>query len=239
MTTEDYRPPRILAIGIGIALFVILLGAVCSLSQGIKWAGSVLLIIPERLGLVRTVKPAEVFRFDMTQTPARVRFPTAGDYQVYTSDYDLLVISDTLAQADEPPWLTVTSAGDGSAVSLSHISRGLLPYDTPHAPGRPVIEVGIPEPGEYLLDYPTRPAEISLVPDYVTGKEAVIYAAFAVQILIAATPFAILLYRREQRLLRRLRDARGQSTRRFEKIRRVARDADAQRRGDDGSAPVA
>jgi hypothetical protein len=228
MSKEGFRPPRLLTIGLGIALFILFLIALCSLSQGVKWAGSVLLFIPERLGLVRTVQPSEVFEFDMTRSPAQVKFTRAGLYQVYTSDYDLLVISDQLAQSDSAPWITVTDAVSGKPATVTHITRGLLPYDTPHASGRPVIEVEIPEAGDYLLDYPTRQAEISMVPDYVTGHEALINTAFAAQFLILALPFAVLLYRREQRTWEQSRAERARSIEQFAKIRRLARGQDAQ-----------
>jgi hypothetical protein len=236
MTKEGFRPPRLLTIVLGIAVFILFLIALCSLSQGVKWAGSVLLFIPERLGLVRTVRPAEVFEFDIARSPVQVTFTRAGLYQVYTSDYDLLVISDQLAQSGSPPWITITEAGSGAPVVVTHITRGLLPYDTPYAAGRPVIEVQVPEPGDYVLDYPTRPAEISMVPDYVTGHEALIYAAFAVQLLILALPPAILLYRREQRMRQRTHEQRVRSVEQFERIRRLARGRDVEDDDREGSS---
>jgi hypothetical protein len=237
MTKESFRPPRLLTIGLGIALFALFLIALCSLSQGVKWAGSVLLFIPERLGLVHTVHPAEVFEFDMTRSPAQLTFTRAGLYQVYTSDYDLLVISDQLAQSGSPPWITVTKAGSDAPVAVTYITRGLLPYDTPHASGRPVLEFQIPEPGNYALDYPTRQAEMSMVPDYVTGNEALIYTTFAAQLLILALPVAILLYRREQRAWQRSHEERVRSIKQFEKIRRLARGRDAESDDATGSSP--
>jgi hypothetical protein len=237
MTKASFRPPRLLSIGLGIAVFILFLIALCSLSQGVKWAGSVLLFIPERLGVVRTVRPAEVFKFDMTRSPAQVTFTRAGLYQVYTSDYDLLVISDQLAQSGSPPWVTITEVGSDAPIVVTYITRGLLPYDTPYASGRPVLEVQIPERGDYLLDYPTRPAEVSMVPDYVTGREALIYAAFAVQLLILALPFAILLYRREQRTWRQSHEDRARSIKQFEKIRRLARGQDAESNETKGPSP--
>ena len=231
MAKEGYRPPRIRTIALGIAIFVLFLIAVCSLSQGVKWAGSALLFLPERLGLVRTARPAEIFTFDISHSPSQVEFARAGLYQVYTSDYDLLVISDQLAKADAPPWVTVTGAQGGAPVPVSHITRGLLPYDTPYAPGRPVIEVDIPEPGKYVLDYPTRRAVISMVPDYVTGHEALITICYAVQLLILVLPVALLLYRRELRLLRITHEKRVRSIEKFEKIRRLARGQRAEGNG--------
>lgn len=228
MTKESFRPLRLLTIGLGIAVFVLLLIALCSLSQGVKWAGSVLLLIPERVGLVRTVRPAEVFEFDMTQSPEQIRFARAGLYQVYTSDYDLLVTSDQLAQSGSPSGITVTKAGSDAPMVVTHITRGLLPYDTPHASGRPVPEVQIPEPGDYVLDYRTRPAGMSMVPDYVTEHEALIYTAFAIELQILALPVAILVYRREQRTWQQSHEKRVRSVEQFKKIRRLARGHDAE-----------
>ncbi len=86
------------------------------------------------------------------------------------------------------------------------------------------------EPGSYILDYPTRGATMSLAPDYATGHEGVIYAAFAVQVLILALPFGLALFRREQRTWALVRAKRRQSVEQFEKLRNLTRGADS---GDD------
>ena len=228
MTTESYRPAGFRSIGIGIAVFVILLLAVCSLSQGVKWFGSVLLFLPDRLGVVRTVRPGEVLELEMSKSPTQLTFTRAGLYQVYTSDYDLLVISDLLAASDAPPWVTVTHVAGGPPVRVTYIERGLLPFDTPHASGRPVLEIEISDPGAYVLDYPTRKATMSLAPDYATGHESLIYGAFAIQILILALPFGRLFLRREQHTRQLVRAKRRQSLEQFEKLRSLARGPDSE-----------
>jgi hypothetical protein len=230
MTPQRYQPARLRSIGLGIAVFVVILLALCSLSQGVKWTGTVLLFIPERLGLVRTVRPGEVLNIAMDRSPTQVTFARAGLYQVYTSDYDLLVISDELARSDSPPWVTITRAEGGTPADITHIKRGLLPFDTPHVAGRPVLEIEILEPGSYILDYPTRGATMSLAPDYATGHEGMIYAAFAVQFLILALPFGLALFRREQHTWELVRAKRRQSVEQFEKLRNLTRGADS---GDD------
>jgi hypothetical protein len=230
MTTESYRPARLRTIGLGIAAFAVILLALCSLSQGVKWVGSVLLFLPERLGLVRTVRPGEVLDLEMSRSPTQVTFARAGRYQVYTADYDLLVISDQLARSDSPPWVAITPADSEPPVLVTYIQRGLLPFDTPYASGRPVLEIEIPEPGAYILDYPTRGATMSLAPDYAGGHEGLIYAAIGAQILILALPFGLVFLRREQRTRQLLRAKRRQSVEQFEKLRRLTREPDA---GDD------
>jgi len=230
MSTQRYQPARLRSIGLGIAVFVVILLALCSLSQGVKWAGTVLLFVPERLGMVRTVRPGEVLDIAMSRSPTQVTFARAGLYQVYTSDYDLLVISDELARSDSPPWVTITRAESGTPVDITYIQRGLLPFDTPHVAGRPVLEIAIAEPGSYILDYPTRGATMSLAPDYATGHEGMIYTAFAVQILILALPFGLAFFRREQHTRELLRAKRRQSVEQFEKLRNLTRGPDS---GDD------
>jgi hypothetical protein len=129
MTKASFQSPRLLTIGLGIAVFVLLLIALCSLSRGIKGAGSVLLFIPERL--VHTVHPAEVFEFDRNRSPSQVAFTRGGLYQVYTSDDDLLVISDQLAQSDAPPWITIAKAGSDAPV-VGHVHHaGVAPVRYP------------------------------------------------------------------------------------------------------------
>lgn len=226
MTTESYRPARLRTIGLGIAVFVLGLIVVCSLSQGVKWTGAALLFVPERLGLVRTVRPAEVLVLDMRQSPVQVAFSRPGRYQLYTSDYDLLVIAAELARSDAPPWVTITNAKTGAAVTVTHIERGLLPFDTPYASGRPVLGVEIPKSGAYLLDFPARPATISIVPDYTTGHEGMIYTAFAAEVILLSLPFVVALYRRERRLRGYLRERRRHSQQQFDKIRRLAQGQD-------------
>jgi hypothetical protein len=227
MATEGYRPARLRTIALGIAVFVLALIVVCSLSQGVKWTGAVLLFLPDRLGLVHTVRPAEVLVLDLRHSPAQVAFSRAGRYQLYTSDYDLLVIAAELARSGAPAWVTITDAKTGAPVTVTHIERGLLPFDTPHASGRPVLGVEIPEPGAYFMDFPTRQATLSVVPDYITGHEGVMYAAFAVEVLLLSLPFAVALYRREMRLRVYLRERRRHSQQQFEKIRRLAQGQDA------------
>ena len=226
MKSESYRPPRIRTIGLGIGLFVVLLILICSLSQGVKWAGAALLFLPERLGLAEPVHRAEVTPLDMQISPLQVSFPDAQAYHVYTSDYELLVISDEIARSEAPAWLTVKRSGTDSRVRVTILTRGLRPYDSPWAAGRPVLAMQIEEAGSYILDFPTRKATMTIVPDRTTGREVVIYTAFAVQLALLAAPFAIALYRRELRLRGLLRARRRSSQEKFARIRDLAQPSD-------------
>lgn len=227
MTTDKYRAPQFRSIGLGIGLFLILLTLVCSLSQGVKWAGKVLSFIPESLGWITTVHRAEVVPLEMKVSPIQVTFPRADAYQIYTSDYDLLVISDVLAQSDAAPWIRATPAEGDSPVPITFVERGLMPYDTPFASGRPVMILHIPEAGTYALDFPTRQAIMTLVPDRTTGREGSFLALYAAQLLVVAAPFAVALYRREIRLRGSLRARRRSSQEKFERIRELGQDPEA------------
>lgn len=226
MASESYRPPRVRTIGLGIGLFVVLLILVCSLSQGVKWAGAALLFLPERLGLAEPVHRAEVTPLDMQSSPLQVSFPVAQAYHIYTSDYELLVISDELARSEAPAWLTATRSGTGSRVRVTIIGRGLMPYDSPLAAGRPALAMQIEEAGSYVLDFPTRKATMTIVPDRTTGREVAIFTAFGVQLAALAAPFAVALYRRELRLRGLLRARRRSSQEKFARIRDLARPPD-------------
>lgn len=223
MANESYRPPRVGTIGLGIGLFVVLLILVCSLSQGVKWAGAALLFLPERLGLAEPVHRAEITPLDMQISPLQVSFAYAQAYHIYTSDYDLLVISDVLAQSDAPAWLTVIQSGTDARVQVTILGRGLMPYDSPLAAGRPVLAMQIEEAGSYILDFPTRKATMTIVPDRTTGREAAILTTFAVQLAVLAAPLAVALYRRELRLRGLLRASRRSSREKFARIRDLGR----------------
>ena len=67
---------------------------------------------------------------------------------------------------------------------------------------------------------------MSVVPDYTTGHEGVLYASLGAEVILLSLPFAIALYRREMRLRGDLRDRRRHSQEQFEKIRRLAQGQD-------------
>jgi hypothetical protein len=199
MAETSYQPPKIRAIIIGIIGFVVLLAVLCSLSGVVKSVGAVLLFFPSRLGVVKQVLPDEILTVDMSTNPTTVMIFKAGRYAVYTDDYDLLMIADQLSQSHGAPWLNVKFQATGEKIPLANVSRGLLPYDTPFAKGRPVFTFEITSPGRYELMHPARKINIYLVPDYTTGKEKTIYMAYAAQILVLLIPVGILYYRYDRR----------------------------------------
>jgi hypothetical protein len=184
MTHTDYRDPKIRSIVLGIALFAVFLVAVCSLPQVVKTIGAGLLYLPSRLGLVEMVRRDQVQAFDMRTDPPRVEIPQAGRYAVYTDDYDLLVMTDEINRAGAEPWLVLTDPATNADIHVAGVERGLMPYDSPFAAGRPVFTFVIAEPGLYAMVFPRREASFSVLPDTTTGKERTILLAYAVELAI-------------------------------------------------------
>jgi hypothetical protein len=204
MTDFAYRPPQFRSILIGIALVVILLVLLCSLSQAVKWIGAAFLFLPDRLGLVRMVTAEEAIPVDLASQSNSVRFPAAGRYALFVADYDLLKLTDDMSAAGASPWLTITSVGTGARLPIEYVTRGLVPYDTPVVPGRPVLAVQVSEAGEYVLVHTVRRVTIWIVPDYTTGNESRILAVIAAQVLILLIILGSVYIRRQQQRQERL-----------------------------------
>lgn len=197
MPSSTYHSPRLRDILLGVLLFVIILGVFCSLPDIVKRTGDAMLLVPEQLGLVRRVYIDEVRTVDlMTPPPVTLAFPQPGRYAVYTINQQILMLTDTMLDEQTRPWLQVVSSSGNSSANVNFVDRGLRPYDTPHAEGRPIFTFVIRQPGGYKLVFPNRLGIISIVPDYTTGKERTIFAVYLLEILAAALAFAALYYRR-------------------------------------------
>ncbi len=206
MSDQRYQPPSFRNIIIANAIFLILLGSLCTFPNTVKWVGDVLLYIPSQLGLVRRVMPGEVRTIDLrTTSAASLEITAPGQYTVFADSEELLMIN-TLSRENAWSWLDITSRTTGGPVKVFPVARGIRPYDTPFAEGRPIFVFRINAPGSYEVAYPTRYAFISVVPDYTTGKEQVIVLAYVIQIGILLAPWGIAYYRRYQRQRTRIKD---------------------------------
>jgi hypothetical protein len=195
MTDQNYQPPRIRSIVIGILLFMVLLYSLLTLSGTMKQVGNVFLYIPSQLGLIQRVLPEEVHTIDLrTTSPTVLDFTSPGRYAIYTGDYDLLMLN----ILNGPPWLQVTSQSTREQIPIISIGRGARPYDTPLAAGRPIFAFDITVPGTYEIAYHFRYASIAIVPDYTTGKELVMVLAFIAQIFILLIILGIVYNLRNQ-----------------------------------------
>jgi len=196
MSMTKFQPPRLRNIIAGIVAFVALLLLLGGLSTVVKLLGVPFLYIPSKLGLTTLVAREDVQTLDLASSPTLLEIAKPGQYEVFAADYDLLVITDQLLAAGKEPWLSVKSQRTGKPVAVSFVKRGLRPYDTPFAKGRPIFTFAIKTPGKYVLTHITRKAIISVVPDYTTGKEKLLVLAYYLQIALIVVPLGIFYYRR-------------------------------------------
>jgi hypothetical protein len=182
---------------LGILLFVAFLLTICTLSEVTKFAGWPFLYLPSRLGILPQAERADTLALPLNKAPSTLEFTRTGRYAVYAIDYDLLQITDMLAEKDAEPWLRL-QAPDGQEIHLNYVRRGLRPYDTPFLQGRPIFSFKIDQPGVYTLIHPARPVSIGLTPDYTTGHEKLIVFLFVAQFAILAWPL-FLFFRRQSR----------------------------------------
>jgi hypothetical protein len=180
---------------LGVLVVVTLIVFLCSASVIVKWAGTTFLVLPRVVGLLESVRGDEIVALPMDSSPTAVGFPRAERYQVYTSDLELLEIAASLHASDATPWLVVQRVETGETVAVSFVGRGLMPYDDPRAPGRPILAFQIAQPGTYALSHPRRELTVSLVPDRTTGKEVFIALACLAQAALLAVPFALIFGR--------------------------------------------
>jgi hypothetical protein len=106
-------------------------------------------------------------------------------------------------------WLSVKAHTTGETIKVLSVERGMRPYDTPLAEGRPIFAFEVDAPDIFEFWYPSRSASISIVPDYTTGKEPIIVLAYILQIAILVVPFGIVYYRRYQRQRTRIKNIEG------------------------------
>ncbi len=160
-----------------------------------KGTGAVLSFVPDQLGITEQVGAEEVIVIPLEGSRTTLELE-GGTYAVYTADETLLRASLGAPSA----WLNIRSVDTGEAVEVSRIDRGLRPYDTLAAAGRPIIRFEIEESGRYEFAHPARGATsaITVVPDYTVGQERTIWLSYLVQIAVIVLPVAIIYYTRRQ-----------------------------------------
>lgn len=200
MFENTYRPPSVRAIIVGVMLTILLCVIGWSLGSVAKLVGSLFLYLPDKLGIVRQVERSEVISFDLSHTPTTVDLPAAGRYAFYIADVDLLSLTDQIMETDAAPWLAVKALDGGRTLPVTFIRRGMALYDTPFAPGRPVMRFDAPAAGRYELSHLARPALAAVAPDYTSGHETVLLLVYVVQIamVVGAPSLWYYLRHREQ-----------------------------------------
>lgn len=196
MSASFYTRPTIRHILAGILAAILVLLFLGYLADVVKWIGAALLFIPARLGILQQASPEDILQIDFSLSPTAVAFPAAGQYALYTSNYDLLVITDALLESGGQPWLVITSP-QGERLPVAFIERGLRPYDTPLARGRPIFTFHIPAAGVYTLTHPTRPMlTVYFVRDYVSGRESLHGVLLSAEVLLIGGWVSLAVYRR-------------------------------------------
>lgn len=178
------RLPFGISVLLGFLSCALLLAIVANLAQIVKWTGYVFLWLPARIGIVETASPSDIITADFSINPTPVTFPKAGAYNLYTNNLDLLELADATEESTTP-WLVIQPAGGSEGqVPVRFITRGLAPFDTPFAKGRPIFYFIIDKPGNYTLRHPSRPTQVNFVPDYTTGKERLVAGVFIGELLV-------------------------------------------------------
>jgi hypothetical protein len=212
MATTDhsyYRPSSFRSLLVAILVLTATLLALWQLSDIVKLLGAPLLYLPAQLGLVEQVSHAEVHVIDPFEASPRLLIVSQpGRYAVYTGDVQLLERTNALVDHQEAPWLAVKSAEGHTSIAVAFVERGLRPYDTPLAEGRPIFTFVVDTPGRYTLDLPERDGIITVVPDYTTGKEPIIWLVMLLQLGVMGTIVGVVVYiRTEPMRLRRQQQA--------------------------------
>jgi hypothetical protein len=190
MTDQNYHPPRIRNVLIGGMAFVVLLGLLWNFGEILKRVGDVFLYIPAQLGLTRRVAPQEIIRMD---SPSLVETFQPGRYMVFGGGW-----GPTLSTAGGEILISIQSQTTAEDIKIVRVQRGLRPYDTPLAEGRPMLEFEIPSAGPYEIAFTGHPDDldsaIEIVPDYTTGKESVLWVVYSVQIALLLILVGIVSY---------------------------------------------
>jgi hypothetical protein len=226
MTSGLPKPPTITSIILGILACVVSILAIGQIDAITKWTGAALTFIPAQLRILKMVTPSQVLSVDFSTSPTIVDFPKTGAYNLYTDNYDLLAITDALMVKQNPAWLNIHEMGQEELLPVLYVTRGLVPYDTPFAAGRPIYYFVIPAPGQYVIEHPRRPTNVYFVPDYTTFHEARFIIAFAVEIILLLALILWLWYRRQKHHLSaaaRMRKERRAEVEKFWQERRERR----------------
>ncbi len=219
MTTGLPKQPTIGSILFGIALVIIAFLAFLRLPDVVKYTGTVLMVVPAKLGLIDMVMPKDVIPVPLSENPSSITISSPGQYILYLGNLDLLVVHDAVVEGNSKPWLKIQPEDLDTEVEIALIGRGLAWYDTPFAAGRPVVSFKIDRAGTYRFTHPTRPDTAYLVPDTLTGKESLItFWVLAEIALIGGVVFYVIRRRtasiREQRIKTRAENrARVEATR--------------------------
>lgn len=202
----SYTPPKVRNIILGILICGLCLVFIGYLADFTKWCGYVMLYLPARLGMLSQVSPSQIQTTDFSTSPTEIYFSTPGTYVVYTAHLDLLMISDRILEEGFQPWLRILQIYNGQEVKIETIDRGLMPYDTPFAKGRPIYFFKISQAGKYQMLHPTYPgakvafAQYEFHHNEVTSRSVLVIEVLFLFVLSATIYYHHLVNSRSKRL---------------------------------------
>jgi hypothetical protein len=196
MLYRRHEPSRIRNVILGGIVIAVFLAIINVSPEAIKLAGALFLYIPDKLGLIEQVASEDTHIIHLASDMTLLEITESGRYAMYTADTYLL----RATLNTKIPWLVMTAQATGEQIAVSVVERGLRPYDTPVAKGRPIFTFEIETPGVYEISHPVRETSpiISIVPDYTTGQEATITLAYLLQIALIVVLASIPYYLRKQ-----------------------------------------
>ncbi|RPI78778.1 MAG: hypothetical protein EHM45_05345 [Desulfobacteraceae bacterium] len=153
----------------------------------IKLLGSPFLYLPEKLEWIHLPAKNEVIKVDPATQGHTIFFGKPGGYVVYTDDIDLLFLQASQTDKKRGPWLVEET--EQGPIAFYFVSRGIRPYDTTLAKGRPFLCFTIVKPGsyEFAFNWPGgEAASISILPDYMNGKEDILLTVYFAQLAFLA-----------------------------------------------------
>jgi hypothetical protein len=234
MTTGLPKQPTISSIVLGIALVIVAFLAFLRLPDVVKFTGAALLYVPAKVGLIEMVMPQDVIPLPLADNPSSIIIPSPGQYLLYLDNYDLLVIHDAAVARNSKPWIKIQAETLDTEVEITLIGRGLVWYDTPFAPGRPVVSFKIDQPGVYRVVHPTRSDTANIVPDTITGKESLLtFLALAEIALIGGVVYYIIRKRTASKRQQRISMQAQNRARVEDNWKRIRKRAEEKRKGED------
>ena len=192
MLRDDTSKP-LLSFFLGLVAFGIILLALMQLPTIAKTLGTPFMLWPEFLGVTQRVRSDEVVRATIAANTfeSSAEIPQSGRFLLYTDNYHYLNNS---VKNGSIAWIKLFSADSNARVPMLPVSRGLRPYDTPLAAGRPIMRIQASRSGFVNIEHPNleEPVTIYIVPDYLSGNEGLLSILFAAQLaLIIGIPLAI------------------------------------------------
>jgi hypothetical protein len=153
---------------------------------------------------VQRVAPKEIKIIDLgTTSPVLLEITNPGNYAVFTGHESISVGLARFLENNNEISLEIKSQTTGEQIKIVPVERGIRPYDTPLAEGRPRFGFEITVPDKYEITFKDPHYyggdAFAIVPDYATGKESVISFAYIIQIAILLTLLGIVYYLRYQR----------------------------------------